>query len=83
MRDSDTKEDEFLLLPVRLRVGPRQLHSEDGEQLFGEQYQPAGLSDHQVDQAPRGEGQVLQKEKDKLAVSQDNSLARRAQDESR
>ncbi|KAM8765410.1 mitochondrial import inner membrane translocase subunit Tim29 [Rhynchonycteris naso] len=82
MHDCDINDEEFLHLPAHLRVvGPHQLHSEANERLFDEKYQPVVLTDDQVDQA-LWEEQVLQKEKkDKLALSQVDSLVRRAQDE--
>ncbi|KAM5189998.1 mitochondrial import inner membrane translocase subunit Tim29 [Callospermophilus lateralis] len=75
MRDCDINDDEFLHLPAHLRVvGPHQLHSEANERLFDEKYQPVVLTDDQVDQA-LWEEQVLQKEKkDRLVLSQADSL---------
>lgn len=63
MRNWDIKEDELLHLPVCLRIGPHQQHSEDGERLFCEQYQPVMLADHQVDQALRWGGAGLAERK--------------------
>ncbi|XP_066129792.1 mitochondrial import inner membrane translocase subunit Tim29 [Saccopteryx bilineata] len=82
MHDCDINDEEFLHLPAHLRVvGPHQLHSEANERLFDEKYQPIVLTDDQVDQA-LWEEQVLQKEKkDKLALSQVDSLVQRAPDE--
>uniref|UniRef100_A0A8D2JGJ9 Translocase of inner mitochondrial membrane 29 n=1 Tax=Sciurus vulgaris TaxID=55149 RepID=A0A8D2JGJ9_SCIVU len=75
MRDCDINDDEFLHLPAHLRVvGPHQLHSEANERLFDEKYKPVVLTDDQVDQA-LWEEQVLQKEKkDRLVLSQADSL---------
>uniref|UniRef100_A0A8C4LG79 Translocase of inner mitochondrial membrane 29 n=1 Tax=Equus asinus TaxID=9793 RepID=A0A8C4LG79_EQUAS len=75
MRDCDINDDEFLHLPVHLRViGPQQLRSEANERLFDEKYRPVVLTDDQVDQA-LWEEQVLQKEKrEQLALSQADSL---------
>ncbi|KAM5174119.1 mitochondrial import inner membrane translocase subunit Tim29-like [Callospermophilus lateralis] len=75
MRDCDIKDDKFLHLPAHLRVvGPHQLHSEASERLFDEKYKPVVLTDYQVDQA-LWEEQVLQKEKkDRLVLSQADSL---------
>ncbi|XP_029772453.1 mitochondrial import inner membrane translocase subunit Tim29 [Suricata suricatta] len=57
-------------------VGPQQLRSEANERLFDEKYKPVVLTDDQVDQA-LWEEQVLQKEKkDRLALSQADSLVR-------
>lgn len=77
MRDCDVNDDEFLHLPAHLRVvGPHQLRSETNERLFDEKYEPVVLTDDQVDQA-LWEEQVLQKEKkDRLALSQADSLVR-------
>ncbi|XP_042784380.1 mitochondrial import inner membrane translocase subunit Tim29 [Panthera onca] len=77
MRDCDVNDDEFLHLPAHLRVvGPHQLRSEANERLFDEKYEPVVLTDDQVDQA-LWEEQVLQKEKkDRLALSQADSLVR-------
>ncbi|XP_025719129.1 mitochondrial import inner membrane translocase subunit Tim29 [Callorhinus ursinus] len=77
MRDCDINDEEFQHLPARLRVvGPHQLLSETNERLFDEKYKPVVLTDDQVDQA-LWEEQVLQKEKkDKLALSQADSLGR-------
>ncbi|XP_045709192.1 mitochondrial import inner membrane translocase subunit Tim29 [Phyllostomus hastatus] len=82
MRDCDINDDEFLHLPAHLRVvGAHQLNSEANERLFDEKYQPVVLTDDQVDQA-LWEEQVLQKEKkDKLALSQAESLMGRARNE--
>lgn len=82
MRDCDINDDEFLHLPPHLRVvGPHQLRSEANERLFDEKYQPVVLTDDQVDQA-LWEEQVLQKEKkDRLALSQAESLVGRVRDE--
>ncbi|XP_014389457.1 PREDICTED: uncharacterized protein C19orf52 homolog [Myotis brandtii] len=82
MRDCDINDDEFLHLPAHLRVvGPHQLHSEANERLFDEKYRPVVLTDDQVDQA-LWEEQVLQKEKkDRLALSQADSLVGRVRDE--
>lgn len=82
MRDCDVNDDEFLHLPAHLRVlGPRQLRSETNERLFDEKYQPVVLTDDQVDQA-LWEEQVLQKErKDRLALSQADSLLGSVRDE--
>ncbi|XP_036170936.1 mitochondrial import inner membrane translocase subunit Tim29 [Myotis myotis] len=84
MRDCDINDDEFLHLPAHLRVvGPHQLRSEANERLFDEKYRPVVLTDDQVDQA-LWEEQVLQKEKkDRLALSQADSLAGRVRDETR
>lgn len=75
MHDCDINDDEFLHLPAHLRVvGPHQLHSEANERLFEEKYKPIILTVDQVDQA-LWEEQVLQKEKkDRLALSEANSL---------
>lgn len=75
MHDCDINDDEFLHLPAHLRVvGPHQLHSEANERLFEEKYKPIVLTDDQVDQA-LWEEQVLQKEKkDRLALSEADSL---------
>nr|XP_015096382.1 mitochondrial import inner membrane translocase subunit Tim29 [Vicugna pacos] len=75
MRDCDINDDEFVYLPVHLRVvGPHQLHSEANERLFDEKYKPVVLTDDQVDQA-LWEEQMLQKEKkDQLALSQADSM---------
>ncbi|XP_023101216.1 mitochondrial import inner membrane translocase subunit Tim29 [Felis catus] len=77
MRDCDVNDDEFLHLPAHLRVvGSHQLRSETNERLFDEKYEPVVLTDDQVDQA-LWEEQVLQKEKkDRLALSQADSLVR-------
>ncbi|XP_029787418.1 mitochondrial import inner membrane translocase subunit Tim29-like, partial [Suricata suricatta] len=77
MRDCDINDEEFLHLPAHLRVvGPQQLRSEANERLFDEKYKPVVLTDDQVDQA-LWEEQVLQKEKkDRLALSQADSLVR-------
>uniref|UniRef100_A0A8C5KAL2 Translocase of inner mitochondrial membrane 29 n=1 Tax=Jaculus jaculus TaxID=51337 RepID=A0A8C5KAL2_JACJA len=77
MRDCDINDDEFLHLPPHLRViGSHHLHSEVNERLFDEKYKPAVLTDDQVDQA-LWEEQVLQKEKkDRLALSEADSLMR-------
>uniref|UniRef100_A0A452QMV1 Translocase of inner mitochondrial membrane 29 n=1 Tax=Ursus americanus TaxID=9643 RepID=A0A452QMV1_URSAM len=77
MRDCDINDEEFQHLPAHLRVvGPHQLHSETNERLFEEKYKPVVLTDDQVDQA-LWEEQVLQKEKkDRLALSQADSLVR-------
>ncbi|KFO28766.1 hypothetical protein H920_09708 [Fukomys damarensis] len=77
MRDCDINHDEFLHLPPHLRViGLHQLHSEANERLFDEKYKAVVLTDDQVDQA-LWEEQVLQKEKkDKLTLSQAESLVR-------
>ena len=68
-------DDEFLHLPAHLRVvAPHQRHSEAKEKLFEEKYKPIILTDDQVDQA-LWEEQVLQKErKDRLALSEADSL---------
>ncbi|XP_058381667.1 mitochondrial import inner membrane translocase subunit Tim29 [Diceros bicornis minor] len=75
MRDCDVNDDEFLHLPAHLRVvGRHQLCSEANERLFDEKYRPVALTDDQVDQA-LWEEQVLQKEKkDRLTLSQADSL---------
>ncbi|KAI4538869.1 hypothetical protein MG293_011136 [Ovis ammon polii] len=74
MRDYDINDDEFLHLPAHLRiVGPHQLQLEANELLFDEKYKPVVLTDDQVNQA-LWEDQVLQKEKDQLALSQPDSL---------
>ncbi|XP_004378388.2 mitochondrial import inner membrane translocase subunit Tim29 [Trichechus manatus latirostris] len=75
MRDCDINDEEFLHLPAHLRViGPHQLRSEANERLFDEKYKPVVLTDDQVDQA-LWEEQVLQKEKkDRLVLSQADSL---------
>lgn len=75
MRDCDINDDEFLHLPAHLRVvGPHQLHSEANERLFEEKFKPVVLTDDQVDQA-LWEEQVLQKKKkDRLALSEADSL---------
>ncbi|XP_007951784.1 mitochondrial import inner membrane translocase subunit Tim29 [Orycteropus afer afer] len=75
IRDCDINDDEFLHLPSHLRVvGSHQLRSEANERLFDEKYKPVVLTDDQVDQA-LWEEQVLQKEKkDRLALSQADSL---------
>ncbi|XP_004632916.1 mitochondrial import inner membrane translocase subunit Tim29 [Octodon degus] len=75
MRDCDINHDEFLHLPPHLRVvGPHHLHSEANERLFDEKYKAVVLTDDQVDQA-LWEEQVLQKEKkDRLTLSQAQSL---------
>uniref|UniRef100_G3TMG9 Translocase of inner mitochondrial membrane 29 n=1 Tax=Loxodonta africana TaxID=9785 RepID=G3TMG9_LOXAF len=75
MRDCDINDDEFLHLPAHLRVvGLHQLHSEANERLFDEKYKPVVLTEDQVDQA-LWEEQVLQKEKkDRLVLSQADSL---------
>ncbi|KAM5233212.1 mitochondrial import inner membrane translocase subunit Tim29 [Hipposideros larvatus] len=75
MHDCDINDDEFLHLPTHLRVvGAHQLRSEANERLFDEKYQPVVLTDDQVDQA-LWEEHILQKEKkDKLALSQADSL---------
>lgn len=75
MHDCDINDDEFLHLPAHLRVvGPHQLHSEANERLFEEKYKPIILTVDQVDQA-LWEEQVLQKEKkDRLALSEADSL---------
>ncbi|XP_012889399.1 PREDICTED: uncharacterized protein C19orf52 homolog [Dipodomys ordii] len=75
MRDCDVNDDEFLHLPAHLRVvGRNHLHSEANERLFDEKYQAVVLTDDQVDQA-LWEEQVLQKErKDRIALSEADSL---------
>lgn len=75
MHDCDINDDEFLHLPAHLRVvAPHQLLSEANERLFEEKYKPIVLTDDQVDQA-LWEEQVLQKErKDRLALSEADSL---------
>ncbi|ELV14040.1 Histone-arginine methyltransferase CARM1 [Tupaia chinensis] len=75
MQDCDINDDEFLHLPAHLRVvRSHHLHSEVNERLFDEKYKPVVLTDDQVDQA-LWEEQVLQKEKkDKLTLSQVDTL---------
>ncbi|XP_037673893.1 mitochondrial import inner membrane translocase subunit Tim29 [Choloepus didactylus] len=75
MRDCDVNDEEFVHLPAHLRVvQPQQLRSEANERLFDAKYQPVVLTEDQVDQA-LWEEQVLQKEKkDRLALSQADSL---------
>ncbi|XP_008831768.1 mitochondrial import inner membrane translocase subunit Tim29 [Nannospalax galili] len=75
MHDCDINDDEFLHLPAHLRViGPHQLHSDANERLFCEKYKPVVLTDDQVDQA-LWEEQMFQKEKkDRLALSEADSL---------
>ncbi|XP_069858347.1 mitochondrial import inner membrane translocase subunit Tim29 [Dipodomys merriami] len=75
MRDCDVNDDEFLHLPAHLRVvGRNHLHSEANERLFDEKYRAVVLTDDQVDQA-LWEEQVLQKErKDRIALSEADSL---------
>ncbi|XP_076977907.1 mitochondrial import inner membrane translocase subunit Tim29 [Tamandua tetradactyla] len=75
MHDCDINDEEFLHLPAHLRVvEPRQLRSETNERLFDEKYKPVVLTEDQVDQA-LWEEQVLQKKKkDRLVLSQTDSL---------